>query len=150
MLGCGAAVSQQLLFPERLTLSAEEYALLEEHAVEFAALGFDIDCCGEGNIEVKGTPADLPSEGIDRLVFDLLQAFRMPLPAAEMRREQIAALLARSAARTTPRSLSARRPRRCSHSWPNGEISASRPRERRFLLKSRPKSCAAGWDNPDK
>ena len=106
MLGCGAAVSQQLLFPERLTLSAEEYALLEEHAVEFAALGFDIDCCGEGNIEVKGTPADLPSEGIDRLVFDLLQAFRMPLPVAEMRREQIAALLARSAARTTPRSLS--------------------------------------------
>ena len=106
MLGCGKAVSQQLLFPESLTLSSEEYALLEEHAVEFAALGFDIDCCGEGNIEVKGTPADLPSEGIDRLVFDLLQAFRTPLSAADMRREQLATLLARSAARTTPRSIS--------------------------------------------
>ena len=106
MLGRGTAVSQQLLFPESLTLSSEEYALLEEHAVEFAALGFDIDCCGEGNIEVKGTPADLPSEGIDRLVFDLLQAFRTPLSAADMRREQLATLLARSAARTTPRSIS--------------------------------------------
>lgn len=106
MLGCGKTVSQQLLFPEQLTLSSEEYALLEEHAVEFAALGFDIDCCGDGNIEVKGTPADLPSEGIDRLVFELLQAFRTPLSAADMRREQIATLLACSAARTTPRSLS--------------------------------------------
>ena len=106
MLGNAASVSQQLLFPERLVLSGEEYALLEEHAVEFASLGFDIDCCGGGTIEVKGTPAELPAEGVDSLIFELLRAFETPLSAADMRREQIAAVMARSAARTTPRLFS--------------------------------------------
>ena len=106
MLGNAASVSQQLLFPERLVLSGEEYALLEEHAVEFASLGFDIDCCGGGTIEVKGTPAELPAEGVDRLIFELLRAFETPLSAADMRREQVAAVMARSAARISPRLLS--------------------------------------------
>lgn len=48
MLGNGSSVSQQLLFPERLVLSGDEYALLEENAVEFASLGFDIDFAGRG------------------------------------------------------------------------------------------------------
>ena len=48
MLGNRASVSQQLLFPERLVLSGDEYALLEENAVEFASLGFDIDFAGRG------------------------------------------------------------------------------------------------------
>ncbi|MFQ7502634.1 MAG: hypothetical protein ACLRMJ_04920 [Alistipes finegoldii] len=43
MLGSGSSVSQQLLFPERLVLPDSEYALLEENAVEFASLGFDLD-----------------------------------------------------------------------------------------------------------
>ena len=78
MLGNGSSVSQQLLFPERLVLSGDEYALLEENAVEFAALGFDIDFCGEGTVEVRGTPADMPADAVDRLLFDLLQAFATP------------------------------------------------------------------------
>lgn len=57
MAGCSdGAVSQQLLFPERLVLSAEEYDLLEEHAVEFASLGFDIECCGGGGRRGEGHP----------------------------------------------------------------------------------------------
>ena len=106
MLGCGTAVSQQLLFPERLTLSGEEYALLEERAVEFATLGFDVDFCGEGCIEVKGIPADLPLDGLDRMLFELLQAFRTPLSAADMRRERIAAVMACAASRNTPKVFS--------------------------------------------
>lgn len=78
MLGNGASVSQQLLFPERLVLSGDEYALLEENAVEFASLGFDIDFAGEGTIEVKGTPADMPADAVDQMVYDLLQAFSTP------------------------------------------------------------------------
>ena len=57
MLGSGSSVSQQLLFPERLVLSDSEYALLEENAVEFASLGFDLDFQGDCAVEVKGTPA---------------------------------------------------------------------------------------------
>ena len=105
MAGCSTAVSQQLLFPERLVLSAEEYDLLEEHAVEFASLGFDIECCGAGAVEVKGTPADLPADAIDSMIYDLLQAFSTPVPLADVRRERIASVMARSGARTAPRSL---------------------------------------------
>ena len=106
MLGSGSSVSQQLLFPERLVLSGDEYALLEENAVEFAALGFDIGFCGDGAVEVKGTPAELPPDAVDKLLFELLQAFRTPLSVADVRREKVAAVMARGAARNTPRVLS--------------------------------------------
>lgn len=53
LLGQGASVSQKLLFPERVILSNDEYALMEEQAVEFAALGFDLDFQGEGAVDRK-------------------------------------------------------------------------------------------------
>ena len=106
MLGHGSAVSQQLLFPERLLLSGDEYALLEEHAVEFAALGFDLDLCGAGAVEVKGTPADLPADSVDQLLFDLLQVFATPVSLADVRREKIAAVMAVSGAKCGMRNLS--------------------------------------------
>ena len=106
MLGNGSSVSQQLLFPERLVLSGDEYALLEENAVEFASLGFDIDFCGEGTVEVRGTPADMPADAVDRLLFDLLQAFATPVSLSDVRREKIAGVMARSGAKGVGRTLS--------------------------------------------
>ena len=106
MLGNGSSVSQQLLFPERLVLSGDEYALLEENAVEFAALGFDIDFCGEGTVEVRGTPADMPADAVDRLLFDLLQAFATPVSLSDVRREKITGVMARSGAKGAGRTLS--------------------------------------------
>lgn len=106
MLGNGSSVSQQLLFPERLVLSGDEYALLEENAVEFASLGFDIDFCGEGSVEVKGTPADMPADAVDKLLFELLQAFATPVSLADVRREKIAAVMARSGSKGAGRMLS--------------------------------------------
>ena len=106
MLGHGTAVSQQLLFPERLVLSGDEYALLEENAVEFAALGFDIELCGGGAVEVKGTPADMPADTVDQLLFDLLQAFATPVSLADVRREKIASVMALSGAKGVVRNLS--------------------------------------------
>ena len=106
MLGHGSAVSQQLIFPERLVLSGDEYALLEEHAVEFASLGFDIELCGGGAVEVKGTPADMPADTVDQLLFDLLQAFATPVSLADVRREKIASVMALSGAKGVVRNLS--------------------------------------------
>ena len=105
MLDHGSALSQQLLFPERLELSNEEYALLEERAVDFAALGFDLDFLGGGAIDLKGTPADLPSDTVDQLLFELLQAFAMPVDLEQMRRERIAGVMARQGAKCGSRSL---------------------------------------------
>lgn len=148
MLGNGSSVSQQLLFPERLVLSGDEYALLEENAVEFAALGFDIDFCGEGTVEVRGTPADMPADAVDRLLFDLLQAFATPVSLSDVRREKIAGVVAAPAPRVRGGPCRARRPRRCSHSWPTRAVSVFRPRARRSPPRSRRKICAPSWDNP--
>lgn len=99
MLGHGSSVSQQLLFPEKLLLSAEEYRLMEENAVEFAALGFDVEYLGEGAVEVRGTPADMPADAIDELIYELLQAFDTPVAMADVRRTKIAAVMAREGAK---------------------------------------------------
>lgn len=103
LLGNGSSISQQLLFPERLQLSGDEYALMEENAVEFAELGFDVAYLGEGTIEVKGTPADMPADTIDELIYELLQAFDTPSSLADLRRDKIAQVMARSGARALPR-----------------------------------------------
>lgn len=97
-LQSGHAVSQQLLFPELLTLTEEEYDLLEEYAVEFASLGFDIKAQGANTIEVFGIPADVHTEQLDRAIYDLLQSLKLPQSIAELRRNALAQTLAHSEA----------------------------------------------------
>ena len=97
-LQSGHSVSQQLLFPELLTLTEEEYDLVEEYAVDFAALGFDIKAQGANTIEVFGIPADVHTEQLDRAVYDLLQSLKLPQSAVELRRNALAQTLAHSEA----------------------------------------------------
>ena len=97
-LQSGHAVSQQLLFPELLTLTEEEYDLMEEYAVEFASLGFDIKSQGANTIEVFGIPADVHTEQLDRAIYDLLQSLKLPQSLAEIRRNTMAQTLAHSEA----------------------------------------------------
>ena len=97
-LQSGHAVSQQLLFPELLTITEEEYDLIEEYAVDFASLGFDIKAQGANTIEVFGIPADLTTEHLDRAVYDLLQSLKLPQSAVELHRDILAQTLARSEA----------------------------------------------------
>lgn len=100
MLGHGSAVSQQLLFPEKLIVANDEYATMEEYAVDFAALGFDIEFMGDCTVEVRGIPADTTAEHTDELIYEMIAALRTPQTADDMRRERLAATLARSAAGT--------------------------------------------------
>jgi DNA mismatch repair protein MutL len=97
-LQSGHSVSQQLLFPELLTLTEEEYDLIEEYAVDFAALGFDIKAQGANTIEVFGIPADVQTEQLDRAVYDLAQSLKLPQSAVELRRSMLAQTLAHSEA----------------------------------------------------
>ncbi len=98
MLGTERAASQQLLFPERLAVSEEEYAIIEEYAVDFAALGFDIRLTGNCTLEVCGTPAEVTSERIDTMIYEMVQTLLTPQSAEDVRRDRLAATLARSAA----------------------------------------------------
>jgi len=97
-LQSGHSVSQQLLFPELLTLTEEEYELLEEYAVDFAALGFDIKAREGNTVEVFGVPADVSTEQLDRAIYDLLQSLKLPQSAVELRRNMLAQTLAHSEA----------------------------------------------------
>ena len=101
----GSSVGQQLLFPQRLELSPGEYALLEEHEVEFAALGFDLELCGGGAVELRGIPADIAPDAVEESLYELLQTFRTPVSAQELRRDKIAGAMARSGARAMPRTI---------------------------------------------
>lgn len=106
MLNSGSAASQQLLFPEHLLLSSEEYALLEENAVEVAALGFDLEYGGDGAVEVKGLPAEISAEGVDVLLYELLQVFDTPVDVAALRREKMASVMVRGAMKRTSAAFS--------------------------------------------
>ena len=94
-LVAGAAPSQRMFFPEELTLSIEEYQLMESHATEFAALGFEVEYQGEGRISVMGRPAMVDmSMPLDELIYDLLQGIedgRLPLEEEQARLAEVMA-----------------------------------------------------------
>ncbi len=96
-----SAISQQLLFPQRLMLSIADYELMEQFAVEFAMLGFDVEYCGEGVVELRGVPADDSSADVDRVVYDLLAELTSPVDFEEQRREGMARIMAQSGSRAS-------------------------------------------------
>jgi DNA mismatch repair ATPase MutL len=94
----GFSSSQQLLFPERLTLSAQEYDLLEESSVDLALLGFDIELKGDATIDVRGIPANIATDSIERTLFELLETLSLPVSSQQIRKEKMAQTLAKSEA----------------------------------------------------
>lgn len=106
LLGGTSSASQQLLFPEKLILSNDEYAILGQNADEFAALGFDMALEGNCTVSVRGIPAETSDENIDELIFELLKVFDTPVSADSVRREKMAAAMARSGASSAPRNIS--------------------------------------------
>lgn len=105
-LVAGVAPSQRMFFPEELTLSIEEYQLMESHATEFAALGFEVEYQGEGRISVMGRPAMVDmSMPLDELIYDLLQGIedgRLPL---EEEQSRLAEVMARRGSQNYGRGL---------------------------------------------
>lgn len=99
LIGHAQAVSQQLLFPEEVVLSKEEYQLLAEHEVELAALGFDLSFGAAERIEVRGLPSDVPVEEFEGVLYELVGLFADRGLDADRCRERTAALLAARGAR---------------------------------------------------
>ena len=92
----GAVPTQRMFFAEELTLSLEEYQLLECHATEFAALGFEIEYRGDSLISVLGRPAILDqSTPLDELLYELLHGIECGTMPLEEERRRLAELMAR-------------------------------------------------------
>ena len=94
MLKSGSCASQKLLFPEELILSDDDFALLQEHEVEFAALGFDMEFKGEGRVVICGVPANVVAEQIDGLLYELLREVESSNDAYARIREDMARVMA--------------------------------------------------------
>lgn len=91
----GAIPSQRLFFAEELTLSTEEYELMENHATEFAALGFEIAYRGEGHISVEGRPAILEMTiPLDELIYELVQSIKEGNMPVDVERQRLAERMA--------------------------------------------------------
>ncbi|MCI5718617.1 MAG: DNA mismatch repair endonuclease MutL [Alistipes sp.] len=105
-VGCSAVPSQELLFPERLVLSENDYALLAEHAAELAAVGFHLEPSGDCAVEMRGIPSCVDAEQADSLLFDLLREIEGSGDAGERMREEMVRTIASRAARSTVRGLS--------------------------------------------
>ena len=94
MLKNGSCVSQKLLFPEELILSEDDFALLNEHEVEFAALGFDMQLLSEGRVVLDGIPANVAVDSVDALLYELLREVESNADAQERVREELARVMA--------------------------------------------------------
>ena len=105
-ISLGTAPTQRMFFAEELTLSLEEYELMEQHATEFAAMGFEIEYKGDGHIAINGRPAMLDmATPIDELIYELLHGIEGGSMPIEEERRRLAELLARRASAAYGKSV---------------------------------------------
>ena len=104
MIGAGSMASQRLLFPERLILSEDDYALLSEHEVEFAALGFDLTLGEECAVELNAIPSSIVGEQADEVIYELLREVESG-DAGERMRSDMARVMAVRGSRLPSRGL---------------------------------------------
>jgi DNA mismatch repair protein MutL len=69
--------TQQLLFPEHVELSTNDFLLIEKLLSEFKALGFDVELFGKNNIVVNGTPADLSEFNVQQMIEGILETYKL-------------------------------------------------------------------------
>lgn len=69
--------SQQLLFPEQMELSANDFVLIKELTNEFKLLGFDFEIFGKNSIVINGTPNDLKDFKLIETLEGILETFKL-------------------------------------------------------------------------
>ena len=72
-----SAQSQQSLFPQTITLSAADFALVMEMEQEITALGFRFEIFGKNTLLVTGVPSNLPAAPEKELFEGLIEQFKI-------------------------------------------------------------------------
>ncbi len=75
-LSSGRISTQQLLFPQTIALSPDEFGLVNEIREELSVLGFDIGDFGPNTIIVNGTPHDLEISDIRASLEETLESYK--------------------------------------------------------------------------
>ncbi len=101
-LEAGQGISQQLLFPITIELSAQNQALLSDLLPDFRALGFDIEFFGGRTVLIRGIPSDVPAGNEQGSLEEVLDQFRVNRERFQLRdRDNLAkSLSCRSAIKT--------------------------------------------------
>ena len=90
--------SQQLLFPEHIELSHNDFELMKDLLQEFKLLGFELEIFGKNNIAVNGTPSDLESMNIKQTIEGILETYKLnTLDAKIEKHENLCSALAKNA-----------------------------------------------------
>lgn len=76
-LKTSSAESQQDLFPQTVSLSSADFALVLEMEQEITALGFRFGIFGKNTLVVNGVPANLPSASGKALFEGLIEQFKI-------------------------------------------------------------------------
>lgn len=106
MIGAGSMASQRLLFPEHLTLSEDDFVLLSENEVEFAALGFELNLVGDGVVELNAIPSSIVGEQADEVLYELLREVESG-DVAERMRSNMARVMAVKGSRLSSKGITA-------------------------------------------
>ena len=106
MIGAGSMASQRLLFPERLTLSEDDFVLLSENEGEFAALGFELNLVGDGVVELNAIPSSIVGEQADEVLYELLREVESG-DVAERMRSNMARVMAVKGSRLSSKGITA-------------------------------------------
>ena len=97
--------TQQLLFPETVTVGTADAEMLRELLPEINQLGFDVREFGQDSFVVHGVPADMTQTGgVQRVFESLIEQFQLNTELRLQLHDNLARSLARSAAtkRGTP------------------------------------------------
>jgi DNA mismatch repair protein MutL len=69
--------SQQLLFPEQIELSANDFMMVKDMIEEFRQLGFDLEVFGKNSIVVNGTPTDMQDFNVVQTIEGIIETFKL-------------------------------------------------------------------------
>lgn len=69
--------TQQLLFPEQVEMSANDFTLVKSLLEEFRQLGFDLEIFGKNSIVVNGAPADMGEINVIQTIDGILETYKL-------------------------------------------------------------------------
>lgn len=69
--------TQQLLFPEQVEMSANDFTLVKSLLEEFRSLGFDLEIFGKNSIVVNGAPADMGEINVLQTIDGILETYKL-------------------------------------------------------------------------
>ncbi|MFT6844996.1 MAG: DNA mismatch repair protein MutL [Flavobacteriales bacterium] len=107
MLAEHKSASQQLLFPETISLNPSDMELMIGLKVELKELGFDLEQIDNNNIAVNGVPSDAADHDPNVLIETLLEQFKNNVSQLSLgKKEQVAFALASSTSIKRNKTLS--------------------------------------------